>query len=80
MRNTIRSVYHVREYDVHQLLQFEEPIDIFLSHDWPFCITDYGISEELVRCKSYFKKEVIVSNKLDIVCVSWFSWNRHHAA
>ena len=49
MRNTIRSVYHVREYDVHQLLQFEEPIDIFLSHDWPVCITDYGNSEEIVR-------------------------------
>ncbi|KAK4370140.1 hypothetical protein RND71_009615 [Anisodus tanguticus] len=29
----IRSIYHVREYDVHKLLQIEEPVDIFLSHD-----------------------------------------------
>ncbi|KAK6940300.1 hypothetical protein RJ641_029831 [Dillenia turbinata] len=30
-----RSIYHVREYDVHKLMQVEEPIDIFLFHDWP---------------------------------------------
>ncbi|KAG2328675.1 hypothetical protein Bca52824_011403 [Brassica carinata] len=31
--NTIKSVCHVREYDVHKLMQLEEPLDIFLSHD-----------------------------------------------
>lgn len=55
---TIRSVYHVREYDVHKLMQVEEPIDIFLSHDWPVGITDYGKWEELVRRKPYFEKEI----------------------
>ena len=76
--HTIRSVYHVREYDVHQLLQVEEPIDIFLSHDWPVCITDYGNSEELIRRKPYFKKEVIVSvlrwslTNLCSICVMGF--------
>ncbi|KAB2627964.1 lariat debranching enzyme-like [Pyrus ussuriensis x Pyrus communis] len=39
--HTIRSVYHVREYDFHKLIQVEEPIDIFLSHDWPVGITDF---------------------------------------
>ena len=58
--STIRSVYHVREYDVHKLMQIEEPIDIFLSHDWPRGITDYGNCKELVRHKQYFEKEVIV--------------------
>ncbi|KAJ7966310.1 Lariat debranching enzyme [Quillaja saponaria] len=57
-KSSIRSVYHVREYDVHKLLQVEEPIDIFLSHDWPIGITDYGNWSELVRRKSYFKKEI----------------------
>ncbi|KAF5456849.1 hypothetical protein F2P56_026283 [Juglans regia] len=56
--STIRSVYHVREYDVQKLMQVEEPIDIFLSHDWPLGITDYGKWEELVRRKPYFKKEI----------------------
>lgn len=58
--NTIRSVYHVREYDVHKLIQVEEPIDIFLSHDWPVGITDYGNSQDLIRRKQWFKQEVIV--------------------
>ncbi|MED6162720.1 lariat debranching enzyme [Stylosanthes scabra] len=57
-QSTIRSVYHVREYDVHKLMQIEEPIDIFLSHDWPVRITDCGDWRELVRRKSFFKQEI----------------------
>ncbi|GAV90562.1 Metallophos domain-containing protein/DBR1 domain-containing protein [Cephalotus follicularis] len=55
---TIRSVYHVREYDVHKLMQVEEPIDIFLSHDWPLGITDHGNWRELIRYKKYFEQEI----------------------
>ncbi|KAL8490316.1 hypothetical protein ACS0TY_026001 [Phlomoides rotata] len=55
----IRSIYHVREYDVHKLMQVQEPIDIFLSHDWPVGITDYGNVENLLRHKSYFEKEIM---------------------
>lgn len=58
--NTIRSVYHVREFDVHKLMQVEEPIDIFLSHDWPRGITEYGNWKELVRYKRHFEEEVII--------------------
>ncbi|KAJ8751593.1 hypothetical protein K2173_016842 [Erythroxylum novogranatense] len=54
---SIRSVYHVREYDVHKLMQVEEPIDIFLSHDWPLGITDYGNCEQL-RYKHHFEQEI----------------------
>ncbi|XP_010250324.1 PREDICTED: lariat debranching enzyme isoform X2 [Nelumbo nucifera] len=56
--NDIRSIYHVREYDVYKLMQVEEPIDIFLSHDWPVGITDYGNWKELVRFKPFFEKEI----------------------
>ncbi|XP_034917614.1 lariat debranching enzyme [Populus alba] len=56
--SSIRSVYHVREYDVHKLMQVEEPIDIFLSHDWPVGITDCGNWKQLVRYKPYFEKEI----------------------
>uniref|UniRef100_A0A7C8Z2R8 Lariat debranching enzyme C-terminal domain-containing protein n=1 Tax=Opuntia streptacantha TaxID=393608 RepID=A0A7C8Z2R8_OPUST len=54
----IRSIYHVREYDVYRLLQIEEPIDIFLSHDWPIGITDCGNWRELVQKKPFFEKEI----------------------
>ncbi|MQL68083.1 hypothetical protein Taro_000369 [Colocasia esculenta] len=54
----IRSIYHVREYDVYKLMQIEEPIDIFISHDWPLGITEYGDSEMLLRKKPFFRNEV----------------------
>ncbi|GAB2250264.1 hypothetical protein Droror1_Dr00013623 [Drosera rotundifolia] len=54
----IRSVYHVREYDVQKLMKVKEPIDIFLSHDWPLGITDCGDCAALVRKKPFFKKEI----------------------
>ncbi|KAM5578731.1 lariat debranching enzyme [Rosa sericea] len=56
--HTIKSVYHVREYDVHKLMQVEEPIDIFLSHDWPVRITDHGDLKQLLQKKPFFTKEV----------------------
>ncbi|EYU30664.1 hypothetical protein ABFS82_11G057600 [Erythranthe guttata] len=55
----IRSIYHVREYDVHKLMQVQEPIDIFLTHDWPVGITDHGDSEKLIRQKPHFTQEVM---------------------
>lgn len=55
----IRSIYHVREIDVFKLKQVEEPIDIFLSHDWPLGITEYGNWEKLIRKKPFFKEEVM---------------------
>ncbi|KAI3872831.1 hypothetical protein MKW92_009656 [Papaver armeniacum] len=39
--NDTRSIYHLHEYDVYKLKQVEEPIGIFLSHDWPVGI-DYA--------------------------------------
>ncbi|CAA2993950.1 lariat debranching enzyme [Olea europaea subsp. europaea] len=55
----IRSIYHVREYDVHKLMQVEEPIDIFLSHDWPVGITDYGNLKNLLHQKPFFEEEIL---------------------
>lgn len=54
----IRSVYHVREYDVLKLKQVEDPIDIFVSHDWPLGITDYGNCKKLIQQKHFFKQEI----------------------
>lgn len=48
----------MREYDVHKLMQVEEPVDIFVSHDWPLGVTDHGNWKDLVRDKPYFKEEV----------------------
>jgi len=55
---TIRSVYHVRHYDVLKLMHLKEPLDIFLSHDWPLGITEYGNWQKLIRAKKHFEEEV----------------------
>ncbi|KAI5477801.1 RNA lariat debranching enzyme [Pseudohyphozyma bogoriensis] len=63
---TIRSVYHIREYDVARLLQLKgrgAPPDIFMSHDWPLGIEQYGDTAALIREKPFFKEE-IASNSL----------------
>ncbi|OAV96916.1 hypothetical protein PTTG_26186 [Puccinia triticina 1-1 BBBD Race 1] len=64
-KGTIRSIYHVREYDIFRLSQL--PIatssDIFVSHDWPVGIEQYGNTAQLLRAKPFFKDEV-ASNTL----------------
>ncbi|KAG1341871.1 lariat debranching enzyme [Cocos nucifera] len=57
--NDIRSVYHVREYDVIKLKEVKGQIDIFMSHDWPLRITEYGNWEKLVQQKPFFRQEVL---------------------
>ncbi|KAF9994242.1 Protein kinase, partial [Entomortierella chlamydospora] len=56
--NHKRSIYHVRKYDIYKMLQVREPMDVFLSHDWPLGIERYGNIEWLLRTKPFFTKEV----------------------
>jgi lariat debranching enzyme len=55
--NEIKSIYHVRSYDVFKLHQIEEPMDVMLSHDWPANIEHYGDKERLFRFKPYFRSD-----------------------
>ncbi|KAG0360915.1 lariat debranching enzyme [Gamsiella multidivaricata] len=56
--NNKRSIYHVRQYDTYKMLQVKEPMDVFLSHDWPRGIEQYGDTQGLLRRKSWFLGEV----------------------
>ncbi|XP_033615584.1 lariat debranching enzyme isoform X2 [Fukomys damarensis] len=56
--STIRSIYHVRNIEVYKLKQLKQPIDIFLSHDWPRSIYHYGNKKQLLKTKSFFRHEV----------------------
>ncbi|ESN98308.1 hypothetical protein HELRODRAFT_185863 [Helobdella robusta] len=55
---TLRSCYHIRNIDVFRLKQIRKKIDIFLSHDWPQGIYDYGDVVGLLHEKKYFREEV----------------------
>ena len=54
----MRSAYHIREFEVFQLLQLREPLDIFLSHDWPQYVCQCGNVETLFRKKKHLVSEV----------------------
>ncbi|KAK8854940.1 hypothetical protein IAR55_003679 [Kwoniella newhampshirensis] len=57
--STLRSIYHIRQYDVAKLMQLT-PSDktIFLSHDWPISIAKHGDTGALLRRKPFFRDEV----------------------
>ncbi|KNH06105.1 Lariat debranching enzyme [Perkinsela sp. CCAP 1560/4] len=58
-RSSIRSIYHTRECEIEKLLRLEGcATDIFISHDWPVGITDYGNKEELFKVKPFFREDV----------------------
>ncbi|WVW85779.1 hypothetical protein I302_107817 [Kwoniella bestiolae CBS 10118] len=57
--STLRSVYHIREYDVMKLMQLSHSDDtIFLSHDWPISIARHGDTGALLRRKPFFRDEI----------------------
>ncbi|KAG8852053.1 hypothetical protein FRB96_008971 [Tulasnella sp. 330] len=60
-RSSMRSAYHIRQYDVIKLLQIRSP-DIFLSHDWPQSIERHGDLQGLLRRKKHFKEDVDTGN------------------
>jgi lariat debranching enzyme len=59
--SSLRSVYHVRRYEVERLLtacQAQPNVDVLLSHDWPRGIEQYGDTAALLRKKPFFKAEI----------------------
>lgn len=60
--STMRSVYHVRELEVYQLSHVQQrdvdKLNVFLSHDWPRGIEQFGDLPTLLRRKPFFQREV----------------------
>ena len=64
--STMRSCYHVREFETRQLALLarrthggmEAAMDVFLTHDWPQGIAHHGDTEALLRKKRFLRDEV----------------------
>ena len=56
--DTMRSAYHIRELDVYRLKQLQQPLDVFLSHDWPRGIAKHGKLQQLLARKAFLRSEV----------------------
>lgn len=56
--STIRSVYHYRQLETFRLQQISSKVDIMISHDWPTDVYKYGNSDQLIRFKPHFQREI----------------------
>ena len=43
---------------MYRLMQLQQHVDVFLSHDWPSRIADHGNKAQLCRCKKFLANEV----------------------
>ena len=60
-RSTIRSVYHIRELEIYRLAHLcnsTNSVDVFLSHDWPQGIWEFGNKQQLLRIKPFFNEDI----------------------
>lgn len=55
--STIRSIYHIREFNIRRLSLLSNP-DVVLSHDWPQSIDQHGDVRSLIRRKAHFRSEI----------------------
>eukprot|EP00195_Chlamydomonas_chlamydogama_P006070 CAMPEP_0202906198 /NCGR_PEP_ID=MMETSP1392-20130828/37749_1 /ASSEMBLY_ACC=CAM_ASM_000868 /TAXON_ID=225041 /ORGANISM="Chlamydomonas chlamydogama, Strain SAG 11-48b" /LENGTH=488 /DNA_ID=CAMNT_0049594589 /DNA_START=295 /DNA_END=1761 /DNA_ORIENTATION=+ len=56
--STIRSIYHTRDFEVYRLMQIKQPVDVFLSHDWPRNIASYGDTAALLSRKKFLRADM----------------------
>ncbi|KAA8565519.1 hypothetical protein EYC84_009376 [Monilinia fructicola] len=56
-QDDVKSIYHIREYDIRKLLQVGTQIDIGISHDWPRAIEKHGDMKKLWKMKPDFERE-----------------------
>ncbi|KAF9446167.1 DBR1-domain-containing protein [Macrolepiota fuliginosa MF-IS2] len=54
---SLRSIYHIREFNVRRLSLLSQPT-IFLSHDWPQSIEHYGNLQALLSRKSFLRQDI----------------------
>jgi lariat debranching enzyme len=84
---SIRSIYHIRNFDVFRMKQLQAgQIDIMISHDWPRGIVWYGDTQRLLQRKQYFQQDIynnqLGSEPLEEVLLElqpnyWFSAHLH---
>jgi hypothetical protein len=53
------------------LLRLRQPLDVFLSHDWPQGIARHGDTNRLLQRKAFLRREVGVEGHGCLLLVVW---------
>lgn len=53
-----KELYHVRRTEVEPLEKIQQPVDIFMSHDWPNGVAYHGDLRALLNKKPFFEKDI----------------------
>lgn len=56
--STLRSAYHVRPKTYVKAGFLGDDIDVFVSHDWPLEVTNWGDVASLLRTKPFFRLDI----------------------
>lgn len=59
---TVRSIYHMREVEVYRMAHLTlsaRPVDVFLSHDWPENVWNYGDCAALLSKKPFLRDDLV---------------------
>jgi lariat debranching enzyme len=59
--DTLRSIYHLRELEVYRMMHLAQStsrVDIFLSHDWPHGVWEYGDARRLLAQKPFLRDDM----------------------
>ncbi|KAI0294274.1 lariat debranching enzyme, C-terminal domain-containing protein [Multifurca ochricompacta] len=84
-KSTMRSIYHIREYNIRRLSLLSSP-DVFLSHDWPRGIERFGDLNGLLRRKPFLRGDIethqlgsppLMSLLLNLKPTWWFAAHLH---
>lgn len=54
----VRELYHVRKSDISPLFMVHGPLDIMMSHDWPNGVAYHGNTQDLIKRKPFFEKDI----------------------
>ncbi|OLY79703.1 Lariat debranching enzyme [Smittium mucronatum] len=81
-----KSLHQTRIFEIQKLCLLKQPLDIFVSHDWPSKIAKLGDTKALINVKPWFKSDIehnkLGSKHLDTALLKlrpkfWFSAHLH---
>jgi lariat debranching enzyme len=54
----IKSIFHVREYEIAKMAQIKSKIDILMTHDWPGGVVNRSDINKITKIKYHWKDEL----------------------